>query len=256
MRDLKQALSKLKVIANRSTNERDKDLSSYLKLIGECDDCSSKKLYNRSYFIPFQTPEIIAQGTNQLVFSLTDSLVGKTKFKKIKGFGQYILNTLSYFMAFEQQVGILKELGIPVSQMQSIYAYRGNSEIILDLEVRWDPNEMKSGIGFIITPDLRENGRYDVVECNENELNKITNSDEISAQFRDYVKLLTSIYNDIHSNYQLRLEDHIDRYSFKNPAPAIERIFFIKVDENKKGILEAGDIVNILLMEKSKTAFV
>lgn len=117
---------------------------------------SIKAIVEAHFYMRKDMPEIIAQGTSQIVFSLCDGYVGKTALnKRISTTTHHMLAEQMYSSVSPHTVKVLLDMDFDVPEHHYVGIRRqGESFDVYD-----------EGLTFAITEDLTKGGQMKVVEA-------------------------------------------------------------------------------------------
>ncbi len=183
-----------------------------------------------------------------------DEIYDKAYQQKIKE-SIYLEIGLKTFQYFPETLGILEEYGLKVVPFLLYRLSWNGDKIIVSPDVFTSPyntpHEIKEDNrekfpNIYLTPDLREGGKFQVVEYDENITKTVINGDELRTQFEDsFHKLLSFESNSKTGNGGIgpyfSFDDHIGDHT---ATGAIKRMFLLQVpmDKSEKGKLVVGDL--------------
>jgi hypothetical protein len=231
--------------------------SSYKKTTSE-ETRENLRDNDQLIFVRKTSPEIIGLGTHQLVIDVGSGLVAKLPYKgdRIKGYWPFLKE------AREELV----RLGFSTPDIHYLRVCHGSEGIVTSSEVVHDnrrnafkPIDEEIDVVFtienwpnaIITTDLREGGKYKVVDYTEEMVQSLVNRTEISDKFNLSYRVLGNLrswYDEtpkIDDRPFFGYEPHL----VKTSEEAIKKMFLIQVptDEREEGKLVIGDIDHIYL---------
>ncbi|MBI4441013.1 hypothetical protein HY639_02495 [Candidatus Woesearchaeota archaeon] len=190
--------------------------------------------FGSTYFLGKEIPELTAKGTRQIVLSLGNGYIGKTRV-----YGEtsthYIHTTLFvYEPALIETIDILRELDFDVPE----HHYVGIEQASERFTVR------DCGLSFVITVDLTAGGKYLVEDVKDSHFETLTNGAELKQQLITASRTLQEIYDKKNSLYEMQVNDHI---TSEGPQEAFRHQFFTQMDPvTNRGKLVLGDVDHIL----------
>ncbi|MBU1976954.1 MAG: hypothetical protein KKA62_03315 [Nanoarchaeota archaeon] len=236
---------------------------------------SEKRLkeLDRLLYFRIDQPSVIGRGTNQLALDVQNGLIAKIGVSSI---GRVVEVGRGLYQHMQETVTTLRELGFEVPEVR--YA-----------RVRWEGNrvsvnpdvehglygEMSRGgetrklvkrpynlPNVTFTVDLRENGRYDVVEFDPKVATKLPNSVSLVEQFAESSDKLVKLYDGYYPALLASVEsgEQLAPGPFLHYSPhreggeakdAVRKMFFLQVPttDGEKGKLVIGDIDHVYVFK-------
>jgi len=237
-----QAKKVLECILDREWNFRgdapDELFRQFKKRYPQDSDEELRELIDFSgsrYFLRKGIPEIIAKGNHQVVLSLGNGYVGKTRVK-IETSAHYASSTLFvYEPGLVETIKVLRELHFDVPEHHYV-------------ELEQTPEGFKvsdDGLSFVIAADLTENRKYLIEEVNEPHFESLINGAELKQQLIDASRTLQEVYDHKNPLYRITVNDHV---TGEGPQEAFRRMFFTQIDHvTNKGKLVLGDLDHVFL---------
>jgi hypothetical protein len=251
-----EELTNLTQIINKLISKRKEGLRPYYEFIKKQEEFditynSFLECFREGYLI--SKNDVIAKGTNQIVIPVSESMVAKTRYK-LEHLNNFIVDSKAYDFRYKDHYQILKNFGIPVQENYIIHCNNGKEKIEVSLN-EFNTDSMSSedisriGLGFLLTKDLRESGKFKIYECEEDFFKLANNSNELKSQYEGYCNFLMNIHKKSKA-HKFLLNDHLDKNIRNNPLPAIKRSFLLKIDNKGNGYLEFGDLINFNIIYK------
>jgi len=212
---------------------------------------------------------LIGRGKHQVVIDVGNDLVAKISYKK-REYPNFIRIGSPPCQFIHETRETLNEIGIEVPEM---YFYRvewDNNQIIVSSEINhgsygeqlrklrtpieeWSEEDPLDPLPNIyLTPDLRENGRYEVVGYINEYLRKLPNRDLIYKYYQETYSKLFSLYQNLEQDEELNggepflLNSGHKEHSIEK---AIRKMFLLQIPKNpgEDGKLVVGDIDHIFI---------
>lgn len=194
------------------------------------------------YFLRRDAPEIVTRGDKQIVISLNKRYVGKTRIEDETSTHYVLRGELPGFPVYESALQetekILRELEFEVPEHNYLGIYRDGEVEVLD-----------EGRGFVITPDLREGGRYRVEDVKDDHFRNLPNGEELKEWSGQALGTLQNIYSGNHSQYQMQVNGHVTSHG---PQEASSHLFFVQIPNHpkKEGKIFAADLDHLFLRRR------
>jgi len=186
------------------------------------------------YFLRKNMPEIVGRGSNQIVISLGNGYIGKTRPLGMKTTDHYVVSIDPYEPSLLDSVFVLRELGFDVPEHNYVNIKKTNGSFKV-------PDQ---GCSFVIAHDLTEGGKYLVEDVNRRHFS-LSNGQEIREQLKKYTRTLMAIFEGNHHSYKAEVNPHLP---FERPLKAIYKMFFVQIDTvANTGKLVLGDLDHVIL---------
>lgn len=218
-------------------------------------------------------PYFIAKGSHQAVINLGNNLVAKLGYEEKFSSDEYLSVSFAYPYV-KETADTLKSMGFSIPDLGFLRMGWNNEHIEVSADVSHDSyrrhtvqrqrlfkRTRKKPVYYVGTPtpknlpnvcvmrDLRENGRYQVSDFEEETAKKILNGCELINEYERYFSQLIGIYN----KERIYLKPDSDPFIVYNPhsdntpEEAIKRMFLLQVPIDKKdlGKLIIGDLDHI-----------
>lgn len=197
---------------------------------------SIKAIVEAYFYMRKDMPEIMAQGTSQIVFSLCDGYVGKTALnKRISTATHHMLTEQMYSSVSPHTVKVLLDLGFEVPEHHYV-GVRRQGELF---------SVYDEGLTFAITEDLTKGGQIKVLEADGFNFNGLKNGGDLGKKFTEWTQKLKHLYDARPDGYFLSVNGHRNN---QGPNLAIRRTFLLQVNPTTNtGRLVAGDVTNLEL---------
>jgi hypothetical protein len=207
------------------------------------------------FFIQRNIPNLISKGTNQFVFSLEGGYVVKIKacgwtkdfylfsskgencyypegenYRILSEIGIDTLKHFHYDLELEKRGGV-----IPVQIPCNLGKYEG---IMVGVRDKLIAKVRRRKGCLTIAEDARWNG-YNLMEANQINFEKLSNTQSLLAQYTEWKAKLLSISQGQNASYGLQVLGHAE-FESKPPLEAIEHMF---------GISYKGDVGKIILFD-------
>ncbi len=236
------------------------------KLVREWLINNKKLLYLRT-----SISEIVGKGTHQAVIELGNRLVAKVPHRRTDWDNDDTFSIDGGYLFTKMTQDELVGLGFDVPPIK-FYRITHNPEGVVvssdvahenwgdqyrDDSVNWGERRrisMYKCPDVCITSDLRENGRYKIVEYDEETARKSANGEVLIEQFNaDFELLMDHLPTEgayERANETLRLDKpelQYEPHKLKTPEEAIRKMFLLQVpmNENEEGKLVVGDIDHV-----------
>ncbi len=211
-------------------------------------------------YIKSNHPSIIGRGKHQLVIDIGNNLVAKTPYQK-RSDGVFVIGRAPYPFIKETK-NVLSEINIETPEMNFYRFYlKGlNLKIFTKVKHFWHSSKrdryldrgvfwefLKNCPNFCVTPDLRENGRYNVVDYSEENVKRLINKNFIISQFKDLSKRLEKMVLDENYKPSQKIILEYESHYMDSVEEAISKMFLLQVPKNlsEKGKLIVGDLDHI-----------
>jgi hypothetical protein len=188
------------------------------------------------YLISENAPELLSKGEHQLVLSLGHSYVGKTKYYDIFD-GKLVCRSKNvYETQIRNAEKVLRDIGILFPSQHYFGISIENNQVSVPI----------TGMEFIITKDLRENGKYEIADADFYEIDLLLNGQEIREHYNLAIQSLISIYQRENPQFSVSINWHSTNIETRNPEIAFRRMFFLQIDSfTNTGKLVVGDIDHV-----------
>ncbi len=209
-------------------------------------------------------PELIGHGTHQAVIALDNGLVAKLPHRDTNWQQDDVFSLCgSYCFTDTTQKELLK-LGLQVPMMQLYQIHHTSDGITISSEVihyNWGDqmrkwlNEEEVHINqepnVCLTIDLRENGKFRVVDYNLHLAKSLANGDQLIRDYTAGCEVLRNLARDGYYDHppSNTLYFEYEPHKMDTAEEAIEKVFLLQipVDKNEPGKLVVGDIDHIYL---------
>lgn len=212
-----------------------------LKLLDDDDPDFDPVAYVREAFddhnflyLRKETP--IARGTHQVVLRLTQDYVAKTRPCATTSTHYVISPQSAYEDVLRSTNQALADLGfaacgILLPEHHFLQAERDGNAIRTTL---------RAGMtSFVITPDLTANGRYALLELDDDRVKALANAPALQHTTEHALASLQVLYEDPHSRYYVGVNGHA---TADGPQAAFRHLFLVQVDpQTNTGQLAAAD---------------
>lgn len=236
-------------------------------------DAIERELKNdrRLMCVPKNAPEIIGRGEHQITINVGDGLVAKLVYKKFLSSRErtvsvgerhfaYMKNTRMELLHEDIDVPPLHFLAIDWEEDRIVVT----TENIAHSNFHWIINarrkkrrrsfpKNKCASNGYLTTDLREHGRYCVVDYSPSVARRLVNATSIIEEYEQKKARLLSLYRSFQENPHKKgiiFDPHyydIENDLKSHPSHAIQRMFFLQVpvDPTEEGKLVVGDIDHV-----------
>lgn len=188
---------------------------------------------NNITYIRKNGPEIIEEGSTQVLISLSSSYVAKVRpnGETSEHYVVKISDSLAYSPVISKTPEVLKELGFGVLD----HSYFG-------MKKQGDDIRIGSGDALAICGDLRENGRFLVGEADDEVLGKLENGTELKQELEQGIGVLTDLHARKNSPYLVQIVGHNKESAYV----AFRHMFLTQIDSTtNRGKLVMGDLDHV-----------
>ncbi len=228
------------------------------------------KKYDRLLYIRADSSDVIGRGTNQLVVDVGNGLVAKMCYEIYRD--SNIIEVGRYTCLFmEETRKTLVEIGMEVPEICFYRVHWDGDQIVVSSDVKhrsWAEEERISPFVAIedfpkpgspeeeklpnayITADLREGGRFSVIDYEDGQARKLPNGPLLISAFESSVLKLLELYQNLVNDEKMESGKpflSFSRHKEHTPEEAVRRMFFLQVPVNPEdeGKLVIGDIDHV-----------
>ena len=277
------SVSKFSLLTNTEPDEETKRLIEYFKdmrtkkekeLRADINKVRKDQIQGENRIVLRTTePYFIAKGSHQVVIDIGNDLVAKLRYEKKFCSDEYLSVSWDYDF-LKDTADTLRSIGLQVPELEFLRAEWNDNKIEVSNNVSNDSYRRylvqsqrfikrtrkkpvycvdalmpKNLPNVCIMNDLREGGRYQVFDFEEEIVKSLSNGEDIIREYERNFSQLMNIYNKKRFYLKPDSEPFIefDPHKSSSPKEAIKRMFLLQAPTNKKdlGKLVMGDLDHI-----------